>query len=121
MMDVSWSLEVSTPLGAGALSLTSFDGVESISNPFRFSLVASTRSAYIDPQQLVGKAIDVTLKGSDGVARTFNGIVSRFAQGSSRCTIEMRPWLWLLTLSHNSRIFQNLTVAEILAKRVRRL
>ena len=27
---------------------------------------------------------------------------------------ELRPWLWLLTLTRDSRIFQNLTVPEIL-------
>lgn len=116
MTDVSWSLEVATPLGAGTLSLQSFEGVEMISRPFLFNLIASTSAAWLDPQAIAGKPIDVTLKGGDGIARTFNGVVSRFSQGSSRCTIEMRPWLWLLTLSRNNRIFQNLTVADILTK-----
>lgn len=116
MSDPSWSLALSTPLGTTALTLVAFDGVERISEPFHFTLVTHTTLAYVDPATLIGKAIDVTLRDGDGVARPFNGIVARLTQGSSRCTIEMRPWLWLLTLSRNDRIFQTLTVAEILAK-----
>lgn len=116
MSDASWSLELATPLGAGALSLQMFEGTEQISAPFQFTLVAGMGATWIDPKQLLGKSIDVTLKGSDGVARIFNGIAARVSQGSSQCVIEMQPWLWLLTLSRNHRIFQNLAVKDILAK-----
>jgi type VI secretion system secreted protein VgrG len=116
MSDPAWSLELSTPLGKDALELLSFEGTESISDPFHFTLVARTESAYVDPAALVGKSIDVTLQGGDGIARVFNGVVARLTQGSSRCTIEMRPWLWLLTLARNDRIFQNLDVIDILKK-----
>src|SRR5688500_19770953 len=101
MTDPAWSLELSTPLGAGALNLLSFEGTERISDPFHFTLVAQTALAYVDPAALIGKSIDVVLKGGDGVERRFNGIAARLTQGSSRCTIEMRPWLWLLTLARN--------------------
>ncbi len=116
MSDPAWSLELSTPLGADALNLLSFDGTERISEPFHFTLVAQTALAYVDPSALIGKSVDVTLKGGDGKERVFNGIVARLTQGSSRCTIEMRPWLWLLTLARNDRIFQNLNVIDILKK-----
>jgi type VI secretion system secreted protein VgrG len=116
MNDVSWSLELTTPLGEGVLSLRSFEGTEQISEPFLFHLATGMGAAYVDPKQLLGKPIDVTLKGADGVARIFNGIAARVSQGSSQCMIEMRPWLWLLTLSRNHRIFQNLEVKDILAK-----
>lgn len=116
MSDVSWSLELATPLGEGVLSLRSFDGIERISAPFHFTLVAGMGATWVDPKPLLGKSIDVTLKGGDGVARVFNGVAARVSQGSSQCMIEMRPWLWLLTLSRNHRIFQNLEVKDILAK-----
>lgn len=116
MSDASWSLELTTPLGDGALSLQSFEGAEQISAPFQFTLVAGMGATWIDPKQLLGKSIDVTLKGSDGIARVFNGIAARVSQGSSQCVIEMQPWLWLLTLSRNHRIFQNLAVKDIIAK-----
>ena len=116
MTDPHWSLELSTPLGPGALNLLSFEGTEHISEPFHFTLVAQTALAYVDPAALIGKSIDVILKGGDGVERRFNGIVARLTQGSSRCTIEMRPWLSLLSLARNHRIFQNLDVVDILKK-----
>ena len=116
MTDPAWSLALTTPLGATALTLASFDGVERISEPFHFTLHAHTALAYVDPAQLVGKAIDVTLIGGDGIARPFNGIATRLTQGNSECTIEMRPWLWLLTLSRNSRIFQKKSVVDILGE-----
>jgi type VI secretion system secreted protein VgrG len=113
MSDPTWSLALTTPLGADALTLLSFDGTERISEPFQFTLVAHTGLAYVDPDALVGKSIDVTLKGGDGVGRVLNGIVARLTQGSSRCTLEMRPWLWLLTLARTDRIFQNKSVIDI--------
>ena len=116
MTDPGWSLAVTTPLGAGALDLVAFTGSERISEPFAFTLQTRTALAYIDPTKLIGKAIDVALVGSDATPRVFNGVVARLTQGSSKCTIEMRPWLWLLTLARNDRVFQNLTLAEILAK-----
>ncbi|NYT43210.1 type VI secretion system tip protein VgrG [Sphingomonas sp. R-74633] len=116
MSDPAWSLVLATPLGAGVLSLQRFEGTEQISVPYLFTLVAGMGATWVDPQGLLGKSIDVTLSGSDGVARIFNGIAARVSQGSSQCVIEMRPWLWLLTLSRNHRIFQNLEVKDILAK-----
>ena len=116
MSDASWSLMLTTPLGDGALSALSFEGVEEISQPFAFTLTAASREPWIDPKALLGKAVDVTLKGGDGVARPFNGVVTWISQGSSRVTMEVRPWLWLLTFSRNHRVFQNLAVADILAQ-----
>jgi len=48
-------------------------------------------------------------------------MVSRFIQAGSdaRFTIyhaELRPWLWALTLTENCRIFQHLSVADIIKK-----
>ena len=114
MSDPIWSLTLATPLGDNALELVSFSGGERISGLFDFTLQAQTELPYVDPATLIGKPIDVTLTAGDGIARVFNGIASWVAQGSSRVTIEMRPWLWLATLSRNDRIFQNLTLVEIM-------
>lgn len=116
MSDPHWSLELSTPLGATALTLVSFEGSERISEPFAFTLEAKASIAFVDPKKLIGKPADVTLRGGDGEQRTFNGIVARLTQGSSLCTLELRPWLWLLTLSRNNRIFQKLAIPDIVKK-----
>lgn len=114
MNQLSWSLKLTTPLGPDALSLQSFSGTEAISEPFHFILTASMGGAWIDPAQLVGQSVAVTLKGGDGIARPFHGLVTRLTQSHSTATLELRPWLWRLTLSRNSRIFQNQSVPDIL-------
>lgn len=115
MTDPAWSLALSTPLGADALALTHLVGTEAISRPFLFTLTASTPQPHVDATKLIGKPADVTLIGGDGVKRVLNGMVTRFAQSGTECTLELRPWLWLLRLSGNHRIFQKKTVADILS------
>jgi type VI secretion system secreted protein VgrG len=116
MSDIGWSLAIDTPLGDGALTLLALDGVETLSQPFQFTLVAASRAPYVDPQALLGRSVDVALKGGDGIARPLNGVVTRVSQDGAHVTLEMRPWLWLLTLSGDHRVFQRLTVVEILQK-----
>ena len=50
--------------------------------------------------------------------RFFNGVVSRFVQRHAdkrfvHYRAEIVPWLWLLTLSQDCRIFQDLSTLEI--------
>ena len=120
-------LAVKTPLGKDVLLLTGFHGTEGISRLFSFDLEMISESHGIAFGDIVGKSVTISVTLSAGDKRYFNGIVSTFAQGASggdtgidtrfshhRAT--MVPWLWLLTRTADSRIFQKLSVPDIIDK-----
>ena len=112
----NWSLHVTTPLGTDVLSLDTLEGAEYLSEPFLFELSMHTAQDFVDAAGLVGKPAHVTLVDGDGKERYIHGIVTRFSQNEHQCTAELRPWLWMLSLTTDSRIFQNKTVPDILTQ-----
>ncbi len=72
----------------------------------------------IAADELLGKAAGVSLLLRDDGKRHLNGIVTRFGLGRPqgrwhRYQATLRPWLWLLTLTSDCRIYQDQTVPEI--------
>jgi type VI secretion system secreted protein VgrG len=109
-----WSLQVTTPLGADVLALESLEGEEYLSTPFLFEMSMLSEEEFVDASALVSKPAHATLVDGDGNKRYIHGIVTRFSQTQRRCTAELRPWIWMLSLTSDCRIFQNKTVPEIL-------
>ena len=112
-------LTVSTPLGQDAFILASLRGEEHLSGLFHFALELRSQQIDLDFNRIVGQHATVTVEMGDGVSRYFNGVVGRFAQagGDARFTTyhaELHPWLWLLTMTRDSRIFQNQTAPDII-------
>ena len=112
----AWSLQLTTALGEDALVLQSLDGEEAVSQPFHFQLTASAGDITTDGARVVGKPACVTLVDGDGAKRYINGVATRFTLGPATCVIDLRPWFWLQSLTRNNRIFQDMTVPDILAK-----
>jgi len=110
-----WSLQLTTALGADVLWLESLEGTEYLSEPFLFELSTLTEQDTVDASALMGKPAHVTLVDGDGNKRCIHGIVTRFSQDERRCRAELRPWIWMLSLSSDCRIFQNKSVPDILA------
>ena len=114
-LDVS----ITTPL-ADALEVAGFSGEEAISQPFLFHVDLTSVSASIDFTQIVGKPVAVKLSLPDGEAQYLNGIVTSFGQGgqnergAATYYARVEPWLALLRMNVNYRIFQNLTVPQII-------
>jgi type VI secretion system secreted protein VgrG len=113
------SLRVSTPLGQDKLRLKNLQGEERLSGLFHFALDMVSEDPALDFNRIVGQSATVTLMLADGTQRYFNGIVGRFAQesGDVRFTTyqaDLYPWLWLLTMTTDSRIFQHQTVPDII-------
>ncbi|RUO91788.1 type VI secretion system tip protein VgrG [Corallococcus sp. AB018] len=111
-------LSIETPLGKDVLLARSFHGEERLCAPFRFDLELHSRHGDLDFTQVVGQGATVMLELPDGTPRYFHGLVTRFIQAGTRKDFttyfaELRPWLWLLTLTRDSRIHQNLSVPEI--------
>src|SRR5262249_42515164 len=119
-------LAVTTPLGPDVLLLEKFSGSEAISEPFRFRLdILCTKSDPIGYGDLLGQKVTGEIRTNEGKnKRYFHGIVSRLSEGSKvtgqdkatfiRYHAELVPQLWLLSLNRNSRIFQTLSVPDIL-------
>ena len=114
-------LGIATPLGEDTLLLASLSGQEAISRLFRFELELLSEEPAIDFSAIVGKNVTVKIQLADLVTdRYINGVVSRFSQGGSTYSglysyhAEIVPWLWLLTQTSDCRIFQFMTVPDII-------
>ncbi len=112
---------IDTPLGNEVLELTSMSGSEEISRLFRFHLEMVSDDPAIDAKEIVGKKLTLSIDLPSGGERHFSGYVSRLVrvgnQSHSTKTIyqaEVIPWLWFLTRTADIRIFQNMSVPEIL-------
>jgi type VI secretion system secreted protein VgrG len=74
----------------------------------------------LEAKELLGKAAGVDIRlTADGSFRQINGLVTRFEKGGVRGRydlyhVELRPWLWHLTLGADCRIFQNKSALEII-------
>jgi type VI secretion system secreted protein VgrG len=115
-------LQIVTPLGRDVLLLVGFEGREGVSELFRFQadLIAENRQA-IAFDKLLGQKVTLGLALGGGKMRYFSGIVSRFSQGARDTSFtayraEVVPQLWLLTRRVQSRIFQHVSVPDILKK-----
>ena len=109
-----------TPLlGEGDLLLESFTGTETVSAPFRYVLSLLGDDANLDLEGLLKKPAVITMVLDEGHERHIHGVISRIAladegtDGRFRYEAEMVPWLWLLTLFSDCRIFQNKTAPDI--------
>lgn len=115
-------LSITTPLGKDAVFLTELKGHEAISELFRFDLkVLSELKKPVAFDKVLGQPATVEIVLQDGKKRHIDGIVCGMKQGRRDETffhyeLQLVPKLWLLTLRHQSRIFQRLTVPEILKK-----
>jgi type VI secretion system secreted protein VgrG len=111
-------LSISTPLGKDKLLLRSLHGEERISGLFHFFLEMQSEDKSLDFSQVVGKGATIKVELADGTFRYIHGIVGRFVQAGSDARFttyyaELHPWLWLLTMNVDCRIWQNMTVPDI--------
>jgi len=117
-------LELKTPLAPDALVINGLSGSEALSSLFCFRMeLLGNGASESDALNLRGKPFTVRMRSSQGV-RYFHGIVRQMVakRGGSngrnfrQFHAEVVPWLWLLTQRAGCRIFQDLTVPEILKK-----
>jgi type VI secretion system secreted protein VgrG len=115
-------LSITTPLGPDALLLVGVDGKETLSELFRFDLELLAENGLDVPfEKLLGQKVVARIRLSEQNTRYMGGVVSRVAQGSrdevfTTYRMELVPQLWFLTKRKQSRIFQALSVPEILKK-----
>lgn len=115
-------LTVSTPLPESDLLLVSVTGREAISELFRyeFEFIAENR-VDVPFEKMLGQKVSAKIQLGESQARLISGIVSRMIQGPRDQTFttyraEVVPPLWLLNRKRQSRIFQAMSVPDILRK-----
>jgi type VI secretion system secreted protein VgrG len=105
-----------------ALKFLGLEGTEEISRLFDYSLVALAKPTdAVVFADLLGKPAQVTVAPPGGAKRYYHGLISACSfEGSSGSNVSYRfsvkPWLWLLARGTNVRIFQKITVPDILKK-----
>lgn len=116
-------MAIDTPLGKDVLLLQALTGNEGISRLFSYELdLLAYDNDSIKFQDIVGQKVSITLHLPDGTPRYISGYVSRFAQGESDDRLfthyhaQVVPWLWFLTQEADCRIFQNLTVKDVVSQ-----
>ena len=103
-----------------ALRFRSLSATEEMGRLFEFSVLAvSDADAEVDPASLLGTLACVTLELSNDSQRQFHGMVVRAGLESAvgkliSWRLQLRPWLWQLTRRSDSRIYQNMTVENII-------
>jgi type VI secretion system secreted protein VgrG len=111
-------MRVDTALGEDVLLLEGFSGTEGVSTPFGYTLDLLSENASIAAADVLRKPAWVTIKTPDGGERVIHGLARSFAQlgqseGLTSYRAEVVPWLWFLSLSSDCKIFQKLSVPEI--------
>ncbi|MCL4807019.1 MAG: type VI secretion system tip protein VgrG [Thermoanaerobaculia bacterium] len=116
-------ISVQTPLGKDVLLFKGLTGHEGLSTLFELEVLAiAEKNAKVVFDKLLGKKVTVKLKMGDDESPTYlNGLCNGVAQGRRdeyflTYRLSLVPELWLLTRKAQSRIFQQLTVPEILRK-----
>jgi type VI secretion system secreted protein VgrG len=121
-------MSISTPLGKDFLLVNKLRATEGLSELFRFEVEllheeneAGTEPTVVDIQKILGEAVTVSVIARDAVSRNFSGIVSNFSQGSrdirfSYYYATVVPQVWVLTQIVQTRIFQHISVPDILKK-----
>ena len=116
---------VTTPLDAKVIALERMDGHETLGQPFSYDLSLVSTDPNIDLSTLLGQPMTVHVNLPPGGTRHFNGIVTRVThldkeENYSRYTVTLEPWLALLDYQSDCRIYQNMSVPDILKEVFRR-
>ena len=115
-----------------ALLVEEMYGEEGISQLFQLRLKLLSHESHFAPEAIIGKSAILRIEtwdtGHSGGERHWSGYVSRFAvtgsipaadrgddHGDIFCyECDIVPWFWFMTRNEDCRIFQNLSVADII-------
>jgi len=115
-------LYLTTPLGENKLLLSGFTGEEGLNKLFHFDLeLLSDNTTTVDFDKLIGQKVSFGVQGADlrQDARDLHGIVTGFSQGKrdfnfTEFKMTIVPEVWKLTRKFRSRIFQHITIPDLL-------
>lgn len=125
MPETTWTqdqrlLEIETSLGKDKLLLTSLAGEEAISELFSYDVEMLSTDLSISAERLIGDKVKLVIAPDDATTCTIHGMVAEWRAGPvihrelRQYRARLVPWLWYLGHSTDCRIFQNLSVPEII-------
>jgi type VI secretion system secreted protein VgrG len=117
-------MSLKTPLGEDVLCIDRASISEGLSRLFSIQLdmlAEPSKASSIKYDQIVGKGVTLTVELPGKKTRHFHGMVSRFSQTGrderfAYYRAEVVPWLWLLGLTSDCKVFQDLKFPEIIEK-----
>jgi type VI secretion system secreted protein VgrG len=129
-------LQIKTSDGVTELLLEKFSGAEILSKPFEFKVTLLSAENDVDLKSLLRTDVTVTMYLADGTPRYFNAVFLRLTQAKEAKEEEGKttgavsnpsrelavyegvivPKLWFLSLKTDCKIFQNLSVPDIVSK-----
>ncbi len=120
-------ISIVTPLGEDALILNRFTAVEGLSELFQVQAVAYTNNRKISERSLMGKTVAIVMHmADDSEPRYFHGVVNSMKSLGTRMpaaaseekffdyAIEIVPQVQMLSHRSNCRIYQGVSVPEII-------
>jgi type VI secretion system secreted protein VgrG len=114
-------LQIDTQLGKDVLLLTSLDGVETVSRGFVYTIEMLTIASDDEVRGLLGHPVTLWLRNDSATERRpLHGHIHHLtrvsvdARGNRRWQAEVVPFIWFLKHSVDCRIYQDLTIPEII-------
>ena len=114
-------VSVKTALGTDVLLFRSMSASDRLGRLSEYRVQLLSTDPALKISGVLGKPMSVALDQADGEVRHFHGIVTRFCStgySGDFATYEatIHPWLWLLTRASNCRIFQEMSIPDIVKK-----
>jgi len=107
--------------GLDVFTLHSVEGTENLGRPFEIGATLLAHEDVDDKkmESLLGTAMVLAITLPDDSKRYFHGLVSQLSYSGShgrkvRYQAALRPWIWFLKHSSDNRIFQGMSVPDIL-------
>ena len=113
---------IQTALAEGELLFVEMDGREELGRLFHYRLKLYSPSEELVVDEILGQKATVTMLLGEGEERYFNGYITQLNQvdrsqgGYAVYEAVINPWFWLLTLTCDCKIFQNISVPEIICE-----
>ncbi|MTV54953.1 type VI secretion system Vgr family protein [Pseudoduganella buxea] len=114
-------LRLATPLGQDALLVECVRGEEGLSHGFSFAISALSVDANLSLKSLIGQPalLQLMTAHSRDVLRPFHGHVTAVEHsgsdgGLARYRLTLEPWTRFASLGRDSRVFQHMTVFDII-------
>jgi type VI secretion system secreted protein VgrG len=111
---------IAPTLGEDELLFSHLDAREALGRlpEFRMELVRGPKKSLVKADKLLGKSAALKILHEKG-DRFIHGVVTRFERGGTLgqfdvYRLELRPWLWHLTVGADCRIFQDQDAVEII-------
>jgi type VI secretion system secreted protein VgrG len=110
--------KLATPLGKDKLCLVRFEGTEGMGELFEFRIDAVSSDSNIEFHKALGQTCSFRIETTDKVGRDYSGILTEaraigFRHDLHSYRLVLRPWLWLMSLRYDCRIFTNMNVKDI--------